>query len=57
MGGSWEKPNTDSEPGKARWLAKGDLEEMLHPSDSNNHEGMTLSEPTHVSVHMYCFSS
>ena len=29
-GGPWNKPNTDSEPGKARWLAKGNPEEMPH---------------------------
>ena len=43
MGGPWNKPNTDSEPGKARWLAKGNPEEMPHVRDSNYHEGATLS--------------
>jgi len=26
----WDKPKMDSEPGKARWLARGNLEEMPH---------------------------
>ena len=43
MGGPWDKTNVDSEPGKARWLAKGNLKEMPHISDSNYHEGATLS--------------
>ena len=32
--GHGDKPNTDSELGKARWLAKGNPEEMPHLSDS-----------------------
>ena len=28
--GSWTKPNTDSELGQARWLARGNMEEMSH---------------------------
>ena len=55
MGGPWDKPNTDSESGKARWLAKGNPEEKPHKCDSNCHKGMTLSEPTHVSMHTYSF--
>ena len=43
MGGSWDIPNTDSEPGKARWSAKGNPEEMPHISDSSYHKGATLS--------------
>ena len=41
-GGPWDIPNTNSEPGKARWLAKGKPEEMPHKSDSNYNEGATL---------------
>ena len=44
MGGPQDIPNTDSEPGKAKWLAKENQEEMPHINDSNHHEGMTLSE-------------
>ena len=43
LGGSWDIPNTDSEQGKARWLAKGSLEELPHKSDLSYHEGATLS--------------
>ena len=43
MEGPWDKPNTDSEPGKARWMAKGNPEETPHKRDSNSCEGMTLS--------------
>ena len=35
--------NRDSGPGKARWLVKGNQEEIPHMSDSNYHEGVTLS--------------
>ena len=35
--------NMDSEPGKARWLAKGNPEEMPHKSDSNHCKGTSLS--------------
>lgn len=43
MGGPWGKSNTDSEPGKARWLARGNTEEMPHMCDSNYHKCATLS--------------
>ena len=43
MGGPWDRPNSGSEPGKARWLAKGNPEEMPRISDSNYHEGMAIS--------------
>ena len=33
----------NSEPGKARWLAKGNLEEMSCISDSSYHKGVILS--------------
>ena len=49
MGELWDMPNTDSEPGKARWLAKRNPEEMPHKSDSNYPEGATLS----LSLHMH----
>ena len=54
MGGSRDKPNTDSEPGKSKRLAKGNLEEMPHKSDLDDHKGETLSQPSHVSNHTYC---
>ena len=37
----WYIPNT--EPGKARWLARENWKEMSHISDSNYHEGGILS--------------
>ena len=49
IGGLRVMPNMNSEPGKARWLAKGSLEEMPHKSDSNYHEGKTLW--AHLGVH------
>ena len=39
MEGSWDIPNTDCEPGKSKWLAKGKLEEIAHISDLNCHAG------------------
>ena len=45
MGGSWEKPNTDSEPGKARWLAKGDREEMLRGIQTIMRAWLSLNPP------------
>ena len=48
-GASWDIPNTDSEPGKARWFVKGNPEGMPHKSNLNHHEGSTLSEPACVS--------
>ena len=53
MGGPWDKPNMDSEPGKARWLDKRKAEEMPHISDSNYHKGTSLSEPTHVCLFIH----
>ena len=41
MGGSWDKPSKDCEAGKSQWLAKGNLEEMPHESNSNYHKGTT----------------
>ena len=58
MGGSCDIPNMDSEPGKFKRLAKGNLEEMPHKSDSSCHEGATqqlsLPESTRVSFHTDC---
>ena len=47
-GGPRDKANMDSEPGKARKLATGSLEEMPHMSDSNYHQDVALSEPAHL---------
>ena len=57
MGGSWDIPNTDSEPGKSKWLAKGNLEEMPHISDLNYHAGTTLSlsSPVCLATHTLLF--
>ena len=57
MGGPQDIPNTDSEPGKAKWWAKGNQKDIPHKSDSNHHQGMNLSQC--VSIHTYCplFSS
>ena len=38
----------DSESSKARWLTRRNLEELLHLSDSNYHEGMTLPLSPHM---------
>ena len=53
MGGPWDKPNMDSESGKARWSARGNPEEIPHMSDSSYHEGATLSlsPPVCLSTH------
>ena len=42
----------NSEPGKARWLAKGNLEEMSCISDSSYHKGVILWAH-HVSIYKY----
>ena len=39
--GSWDIPNIDCEPGKSKWLTKGNSEEVLHKSNSNCNEGTT----------------
>ena len=41
MGRSSDMPNMDSEPGKSKWLPKGNLEEISHKNNSNYHEGLT----------------
>ena len=50
-----DKPYTDSEPGKARWLAKGNPEEMPRISKSNYHESMTLWAHPCVYPHVLFF--
>lgn len=55
MGGFWDIPNMVSEPGKTKWLAKGNPEEMPHISnklpwgcDSSDSLWVCLSFYTHV---------
>ena len=55
MGEYCHIPNTDSEPGKARWLAKGNPEEMPHISKSNYHGSMTLWAHPCVYPHVLFF--
>ena len=61
MGGPWDILTSDSEPSRARWLAKWNLEDMPRRSDSNYHEGVTHSLSPRVCVcvcvciHMYSF--
>ena len=43
MGESWEWSNTNSEPGKSYWLAKGNLEEMPPQKWFKHHKVTTLS--------------
>ena len=58
-------PITDLEPGKARWLAKGNPEDMPDKCDSDDHEGATLSPPVCLSTrtlfppnkHFTCFTT
>ena len=54
MGGPWDIQNTDSELGKSKWLAKGNQKKMHNKSDSNYHEGETLSAH-HVSIYTHSF--
>ena len=60
MGGAWDIPNMDSEPGKSKWLAKGNLEKMPHLSDLKYHKGTTVSVWVSLCVYphvLYSFSS
>ena len=59
MGGPWDKPNMDPEPGKTRCLAKGNLEEINIPCKwFKLPQGRdSLSEFARMSIHMYPFSS
>ena len=63
MGGPWYIPDVDLEWGESGWLAKGNLEEMPHKSDShlirlfhffksdsNHQEDLILSEPDCLST-------
>ena len=60
-GGSWDKPNMGCEPGKSKWLAKGNLEEMPHKGNSSCHKGapqqLSLSPPTCLSTPTVLFFS
>ena len=42
MRGSWDILNTDSKPGKTKWLVKGNSGQIPHKSDLNYPEGTTL---------------
>ena len=61
MGRSWDVPNTDSEPGKSKWLVKGNLEEMYHKSNPNchacatQHLSLSLSLPSVYPHGLYSF--
>ena len=60
-GRSWYIPNMDCEPGYSKWLAKGNLEEIPHKSNSNCPEGATqwllsLSLPMCLLTHTVLFS-
>ena len=48
MGGCWDTPDMNCEPGRSKWLDKGNSEEMPHESDSNCHECVTLSLWVHL---------
>ena len=56
---SWDIPNMNSEPGKSKWLAKGNSEETPHKSNSNYgrlqlSNSDTVSEFAHLSIHTCC---
>lgn len=55
-GGSWDIPNMNFEPGKSKWVAKGNLEEMPHISYLNFHEGTIFLSLRLVpgSIYTYC---
>ena len=50
MEGSWDIPNMDCEPGKSKWLAKGNPEEMPRKSNSNCREVSVTLSPL-LSIH------
>ena len=65
MEGPWHVPNMNSEPGKARRLAKGNPQEITHISDLTHVSDLThisltmvarLSEFACVTIHMLPFS-
>ena len=51
QGRIWDKPNAESKPGRARWLAKREPKAMPHKTDLNYHKGVTLSPPVCLSTH------
>ena len=59
IGGSWDIPNMDCEPGNSKGLTKGNRGEMFHKSNSNCHEGQTqwlslsLSSPVCISTVLF----
>ena len=65
QGRPWDQPCIDSEPSKAKWLARGNPEETPYVSDSNFQEGKTLSLSPSLCVcshvlfppdkHLFCF--
>ena len=56
MGGSWDVQNMDYEPGKSEWLAKGNLKEMPHKSNSNCHKDATQQHALWVHLCVQCQS-
>ena len=57
MGGPWDKPSTDSESDKTRWLSKGNPEKnapykWFYLSQVYH----SFSEPAHVTIYMLSFS-
>ena len=61
QGRIWDKPNAESKPGRARWLAKREPKAMPHKTNLNYHKGVTLSPPvclfTHTpNKHVTCFT-
>ena len=56
MGGSWDAQNMDCEPGKSEWLAKGNLKEMSHKSNSNCHKDVTQQHGLWVHLCVHCQS-
>ena len=56
MGGSWDAQNMDCEPGKSEWLAKGNLKEMSHKSNSNCHKDATQQHGLWVHLCVRCQS-
>lgn len=55
MGGPWDKPSTDSESDKTRWLSKGNPEKMPHISDFTYHKCTTLFLSLPMWLHVIIF--
>ena len=54
MGGSWDIPNTDSEPGKSKCVAKGNQKKCpIKVIQTTTRVRLSLSESTCVSTHTY----